>query len=103
MSLFYKTVDCPLIIFAFGLLSWPIYWVTEAFDKFSLIESRNTLDWIGCTLAIIGFLCCVAAPFFSCMTFKRKLILSGLAMLAFIGDCYASIFLFIAIFGPPRI
>jgi len=98
-----KTLRHPWGIFTFGLLSWPTYWGAEAFYKSGLVESRNTLDWIGVVLAIIGFLCCLGAPFFSCMTFKRKLFFSGLAVLAFIGDCYASIFLFIAIFGAPKI
>jgi len=89
------------IIFAIGLAPWPLYWAGEALCKVGYLKSRQLLDHTE-AVAVIGFLCCVIAPFSAAITLKRKILFSFVAALVYIIEVYLLMLIFIAIFGPPK-
>jgi hypothetical protein len=92
----------PWIVFAIGLATWPLVFGVGSLYKTGLLKSRTVVEYSAYVGAIIGFLCCVSAPFFAHVVFRRKIIFSLLALAVFLADCYLCSFVYLAVFRVAK-
>src|SRR5689334_1740331 len=57
---------------------------------------------VGDVLFVLGFACCVAAPFFAAAPLRRRFALLGLAVFGYIAAIFAAMILVYVIFGPEK-
>ncbi|TCO82526.1 hypothetical protein EV701_14615 [Chthoniobacter flavus] len=80
---------------------WPVVFAADGIHRFYGYSWRPFLDYFELAAALIGLICCGAAPFFTTLRVGQKWVFLAGSLTAYAADFFVSAFLGMIVFGIP--